>query len=184
MFTAVTTKLQVQILSASYINPKTEVTVMTLTPEIAKYWETYLVQHPEAADKFDSAWAFGDNPRLADELLDLVLRGIKTGTAQNYDLLEAQGLPLPFAGGLSILLDSTGQPRGIIETTKVEIVPFAEVTAEFAYSEGEDDRSLESWRHEHEVFFTRELQREGKSFDPNMRVICETFRLVHTNHNL
>lgn len=41
---------------------------MTLTPEIAKYWESYLVKHPEAADKFDSAWAFGDNPRLADEI--------------------------------------------------------------------------------------------------------------------
>lgn len=106
---------------------------MTLTPEIAKYWESYLAEHPEAADKFDSAWAFGDNPRLADELLDLVLRGIKTGTAQNYELIKAQGLSMPFTGGLSVLLDSTGQPRAIIETTKVEVVPFAEVTAEFAY---------------------------------------------------
>lgn len=157
---------------------------MTLTPEITKYWESYLVNHPEAADKFDSAWAFGDNPRLADELLELVLSGIKTGTAQNYELIEAQGLAMPFAGGLSILLDSQGQPRAIIETTKVEVVPFAEVTAEFAYSEGEDDRSLESWRYEHEVFFTRELQREGKPFDPEMRVVCETFRLVDINNEL
>ncbi|MEK3713384.1 ASCH domain-containing protein [Paenibacillus sp. FSL R7-0333] len=157
---------------------------MTLTPEIAKYWESYLVKHPEAADKFDSAWAFGDNPRLADELLDLVLSGIKTGTAQNAELIEAQGLAMPFAGGLSILLDSQGQPRAIIETTKVEVVPFAEVTAEFAYSEGEDDRSLESWRYEHEVFFTRELGREGKPFDPDMRVVCETFQLVHINNDL
>ena len=157
---------------------------MTLTPQITKYWEAYLVQHPEAAKRFDSAWAFGDNPRLADELLALVLSGIKTGTAQNYELVEAKGLPLPFIGGLSVLLDSEGQPRAIIETTKVEVVPFDEVTAEFAYSEGEDDRSLESWRHEHEVFFTRELKNEGKDFDPDMRVICENFRLVHVNQDL
>lgn len=157
---------------------------MTLTPQITKYWEAYLVQHPEAADRFDSAWAFGDNPRLADELLALVLSGIKTGTAQNYELVEAKGLPLPFIGGLSVLLDSQGQPRAIIETTQVEVVPFQEVTAEFAYSEGEDDRSLESWRHEHEVFFTRELESEGKAFDPDMRVICENFRLVHVNQDL
>lgn len=157
---------------------------MTLTPQITKYWEAYLVQHPEAADRFDSAWAFGDNPRLADELLALVLSGIKTGTAQNYELVEAKGLPLPFVGGLSVLLDSGGQPRAIIETTKVEVVPFGEVTAEFAYSEGEDDRSLESWRHEHEVFFTRELESEGQAFDPDMRVICENFRLVHINQDL
>jgi uncharacterized protein YhfF len=157
------------------------VSKVTLTPAIAQYWESYLQDHPAAAENFDSAWAFGDNPRLADELLELVLAGIKTGTAQNYELNEARGTPLPFAGGLSVLLDSTGQPRGIIETTKVEIVPFAEVTAEFAYSEGEDDRSLESWRYNHEVFFTRELQGEGKPFDPGMRVICETFKLVHIN---
>ncbi|WNS40895.1 ASCH domain-containing protein [Paenibacillus sp. MMS20-IR301] len=156
---------------------------MTLTPAIARYWEGYLALHPEAADHFDSAWAFGDNPRLADELLDLVLQGIKTGTAQNYELSQARNIPLPFEGGLSILLDSTGEPRAIIETTKVEIVPFGEVTPEFAYSEGEDDRSLASWRYHHEVYFTRELQAEGKTFDPDMRVVCETFRLVDTSGN-
>ena len=157
---------------------------MTLTPEIMNYWESYLEDHPGAAENYDSAWAFGDNPRLADELLELVLTGIKTGTAQNYELNEAHSTPLPFVGGLSVLLDSAGQPRGIIETTKVEIIPFAEVTAEFAYSEGEDDRSLESWRYNHEVFFTRELQGEGRNFDPDMRVICETFQLVHINEEL
>lgn len=157
---------------------------MNQTPAVADYWNTYLLDHPGAAERYDSAWAFGDNPRLADELLGLVLDGIKTGTAQNYEWIEAQGLALPFIGGLSILLDSTGRPRGIIETTQVEVVPFDEVTAAFAYSEGEDDRSLESWRYNHEVFFTRELQSEGKSFDPDMRVICETFRLVHINKQL
>jgi uncharacterized protein YhfF len=93
-------------------------------------------------------------------------------------------VPLPYPGGLSIVLDSTGQPRGIIETTKVEMIPFAEVTAEFAFSEGEDELSLESWRYNHELFFTRELQAEGGRFDPEMRVIFETFQLVHSNKEL
>lgn len=152
---------------------------MTENTAIADYWNAYVKEHPEAADKYDSTWAFGDSPRLANELLELVLQGIKTGTASNKVLFEKQGLSLPFIGGHSILLDGDGAPRAIIETTHIETVPFNEVTAEFAYSEGEDDRSLESWRHEHEVYFTREFNRYGMPFDPTMKVVCENFRLVH-----
>lgn len=57
-----------------------------MTEIIAEYWKAYLKEHPEAADLYDSAWAFGDNDRLADELLALVLEGVKTGTAMNYEL--------------------------------------------------------------------------------------------------
>ncbi|WP_342564794.1 ASCH domain-containing protein [Paenibacillus sp. FSL R7-0345] len=152
---------------------------MTENTAISEYWKTYVEEHPEAADKYDSAWAFGDSPRLADQLLELVLQGIKTGTASNKTVYEQQGISLPFTGGYSILLDGAGAPRAIIETTRIETVPFNEVTAEFAYSEGEDDRSLESWRYEHEVYFTREFQRYGMSFDPAMPVVCENFRVVH-----
>ncbi|MNB72543.1 ASCH domain protein [compost metagenome] len=152
---------------------------MTQNTAISAYWKAYVEEHPEAADNYDSAWAFGDSPRLADELLGLVLEGIKTGTASNKLVYEQQGLSLPFIGGYCILLDGEGNPRAIIETTRVETVPFNEVTAEFAYTEGEDDRTLESWRYEHEAFFTREFKRYGMSFDPAMPVVCENFRVVH-----
>ncbi|AIQ67518.1 ASCH domain-containing protein [Paenibacillus graminis] len=148
-----------------------------MTEIIAEYWKAYLEEHPEAADLYDSAWAFGDNDRLADELLALVLEGVKT--AMNYELNEVRGLPLPFIGGHSIILDSQGMPRGIIRTTKCEVVPFHEVTAEFAYSEGEDDRTLESWRYHHEAYFTREMKAYEMNFDPGMRVVCENFELVY-----
>lgn len=146
--------------------------------EIAAYWNSYVKEHPDAADKYDSAWAFGDSPRLADELLALVLAGTKTGTASNYELYALRELVVPFAGGHSVLLDGEGVPRAIIETVRVDIVPFDEVSAEFAYSEGEDDRSLESWRYNHELYFTRENKAYGRSFDPHMPVVCETFRVV------
>lgn len=119
------------------------------------------------------------NPRLADSLLELVLKGIKTGTASDYELNEIRGLSQPFVGGHSILLDASGEPRAIIATTKVEVIPFDEVTAEFAYSEGEDDRSLESWRYNHELYFTRERKLYDKPFDLQMKVVCENFEVVH-----
>jgi uncharacterized protein YhfF len=61
----------------------------------------------------------------------------------------------------------------------VEIKPFTEVTAEFAYSEGEDDRTLDSWRREHRKYFTRVLVARGERFDEASLVVAESFELLH-----
>lgn len=55
----------------------------------------------------------------------------------------------------------------------MRIVTFDKVEAEFAYKEGEGDRSLNYWRQEHEAFFTRE-----GSFSPTMELVAEEFELV------
>ena len=52
------------------------------------------------------------------------------------------------------------------------------MTAEHAFREGEDDRSLASWRRAHEAFFTREMASIGRIFDENMNVVCEEFEKV------
>ncbi|MBT2289754.1 ASCH domain-containing protein [Paenibacillus albidus] len=152
---------------------------MTNSPGVELFWNEYLQEHPLAADTYE-VWSFGDNARMADELLELVLQGIKTGTASNYQLYEAEGAALPQAGGHSIILDSKGEPQVIVATTRVEVVPFDEISAEFAYSEGEGDRSLEYWRREHERFFTREARELlNQPFDPQMKVVCENFKVVY-----
>ena len=42
----------------------------------------------------------------------------------------------------------------VIRDVKVSVVPFLQVSAEHAYKEGEDDRSLEKWREVHRRVFT------------------------------
>jgi uncharacterized protein YhfF len=49
------------------------------------------------------------------------------------------------------------------------------VDAQFANDEGEDGRSLESWRHEHQVFFER-----NGGFKPDMLLVCERFKVIRT----
>ncbi|MCL2595058.1 MAG: ASCH domain-containing protein [Promicromonosporaceae bacterium] len=124
------------------------------------------------------AWAFGHegDTELADELLGLVLSGIKTGTASLK--WEYADEPLPKEGDLSIILDGAGEPRAIIRTTSVAVIPFAEVTAEHARAEGEGDRTLETWRADHEGFWRRGLP-EGQEFSLDMPVVCERFELVY-----
>jgi uncharacterized protein YhfF len=124
-------------------------------------------------------WSFGDNPELADQLLGLVLDGVKTGTSTALAELELADEPLPVKGDLSIVLDGRGRPGALIRTTAVATVPFGEVDAEFAAAEGEDDRSLASWRTEHERYWRRVLEPLGEEFAVHMPVVTERFELLY-----
>jgi uncharacterized protein YhfF len=153
-----------------------------LTPQQTAYWQTYLATLPEDAPQrtaFVEAWAFGDNAQLADELAGLVLAGIKTATCTSLWGLEREGAPLPAPGQYSIILGGDSAPLCIIETVEVTIRPFDQVDSRFAYEEGEDDRSLESWRREHWRYFTRTLAEHGLQPSEDMPLVCERFRVVH-----
>lgn len=125
------------------------------------------------------AWSFGDTTDLADELLGLVLIGEKTGTVTAAVELEAADEPMPKKGDLAILLDGAGEPRALIRTTQVDVVPFDEVSEEFAYTEGEGDRTLASWREDHEAYWRRVLPPFGLDFSLAMDVVCEQFELLY-----
>ncbi len=86
---------------------------------------------------------------------------------------------LPEVGQKTIVLDGNDDPLCIIETTEVEVRPYNEVDARFAYEEGEGDRSLESWRQAHWRFFSRTLPNMGKEPTPDMPLVCERFRVIH-----
>lgn len=144
---------------------------------LASFWREVREQHPELPEAVPGAWAFGATPAHADGLLELVLAGIKTGTASSLWDYEATGDPEPYVGEFSIILDGTGTPRAVLETTDLQTVPFDEVTAEHAHSEGEDDRTLASWREIHERYW-RAHSENPRGFAPDMPVICERFRLV------
>lgn len=124
------------------------------------------------------AWAFGASPEQSDELLALVLDGTKTATAGALWDYESDEVPLPEAGSLSIIVDGRGHPRALIETTAVEVRPFAEVDAEHAHLEGEGDRSLEHWRDVHRRFFA-EVATHDRPVDDTMPVVLERFRVVY-----
>ncbi|WP_163369291.1 ASCH domain-containing protein, partial [Enterobacter hormaechei] len=55
----------------------------------------------------------------------------------------------PRVGEVSVILDGRGEPACAIETTAVARMRFSEVDQAFAFEEGEDDRTLASWRTAH-----------------------------------
>ncbi|MFL6789996.1 MAG: ASCH domain-containing protein [Bradyrhizobium sp.] len=114
------------------------------------------------------SFAFGDGPELADELLDLVMNGLKTATCSTEDEPNTSR-----PGERWIVLDSHGTPRCVIESTEVSYRRYNEVDAAFAYEEGEGDCSLAYWRQAHRNYFSR----QGR-FSDDMMLMCERFRLV------
>ena len=151
---------------------------MDVSKEIMDYWD-HFKKESGVTSRLVDAWPFGDNPELADELLELVLAGKKTGTATLVIEMEREGEMIPEVGDYNVILDGKGKPAAIIRTTSVEIKPFNEVEEEYAYSEGEDDRTLESWRREHWKCWTRVGQKLGFAMKEDLLVICENFELIY-----
>ena len=144
-----------------------------MTPQTL--WNQYKEINPEIGDEID-AWAFGAAPDL---LAELVAKGVKTATASAYDEYVHYEEELPEVGDLDVVLDGQGQAVAIIETTKVTVIPFREVSADHAYKEGEGDRSLAYWRQVHEELFTKWLADIGLTFSPESKVVLEEFQVVY-----
>ncbi|HEY9566138.1 MAG TPA: ASCH domain-containing protein [Nocardioides sp.] len=120
------------------------------------------------------AWAFGDSPELADELVGLVLDGRKTATAGALADYQAEDEQLPTVGSLSIVTDGAGNPRVLIQTTGVETLPFGEVDGEHARLEGEGNLSLDHWREAHRTFFAG----FGHEVTDEFPVVLERFEVL------
>ena len=113
-------------------------------------------------------FAFGDSPELADELLELVIKGVKTATCSTEDEPNTSA-----PGERWVVLDGRGEPRCVIESVEITYRRFNEVDAVFAHDEGEGDRSLAYWRSAHRTYFGG-LGR----FSEDMMLMCERFRLI------
>ena len=148
---------------------------------IQAFWQAYLdslplnVNKPEILPQY---WHFTDNEASANALAELTRKGIKQATAGALWSYQAEGEAIPQSGDLSIIINWQQEPVCLIETLQVEIKPFDQVDAQFAYDEGEGDRSLAWWREAHWDYFSREMAAIGHQPRADMPVVCERFRVV------
>jgi uncharacterized protein YhfF len=149
---------------------------------IGAYWSGFLETLPAESSVRDEPYgaeAWGDSPRLADELGALIVAGTKTATCSALWEYEAEGSALPEVGSKTIVLDGHDNPLCIIETTEVAVRPYDKVDARFAHEEGEGDRSLGYWRDAHWRFFSRTLPNIGRDPAIDMPLVCERFRVIY-----
>jgi uncharacterized protein YhfF len=154
---------------------------------IQEYWQNYLqTNNLPVSDKYFDAWPFGDTSELADELLELILKGKKTTTTGLLKEHEHYNYQLSKKGDKIIILTGKNEPGCIIEIMENKQMKFSEMEdLQFASDEGEGFDTLEKWRDVHRRYFTRILSTisaestEEIPFDENMIILCVRFKLIY-----
>ncbi len=123
-------------------------------------------------------WKFCGGGVMGDELAKLVRDGVKTATASAKIAYDTEGEELP-GEDYSVILFDNDEAACVIRNTKVSVVPFDQVSAEHAYKEGEDDRSLQTWREVHRRAFTPDYEAAGLEFDEKGDCVLEEFEVVY-----
>ena len=139
--------------------------------DVEEFWRRFVAA--TGIDGPHTAWGFGSSPEQATELGLLVRDGPKRATASLVSSY-ADDEPMPVAGDLGLVLDGEGEPLCVVRTTAVEVRAFGDVDEEFAWTEGEGDRSLAYWREAHIRFFAS----YGGTVDEATPVVLERFDLV------
>lgn len=147
-----------------------------LSGPMTAFWAQFTAATGETAAGPRYVDAFGDSEAMKDELLALVLSRTKQATAALARWYTQETLPRP--GDLVLITDGRGAPACVIRTTRVDVMPIHQVDAEFAYVEGEGDRSYAYWITEHRKFWGREAAEFGFVYSDELDVVCERFELV------
>jgi uncharacterized protein YhfF len=117
----------------------------------------------------------GTPGEMRQRLNDLILAGRKRATAGllQYDYMAESEEP-EHVGERLALLDNDRRKIADLAVTRVEQVPFSDVTWEFADAEGEGFRSVEHWREAHARYWAG----RGYTTDDDTTVVCLWFRLL------
>jgi uncharacterized protein YhfF len=150
-----------------------------LHPSLLELWNYFMLCNQEHKNTpIPESYYFCDNEKDANTCAQLVLDGVKRATSTSMWWFETYKQPLPKIGDLAIVTDWDGIAKAVIETVKIEMTPFNEVTAEYAKIEGEGDKSLTYWNKVHWDYYTREMMKRGEQPSEDMILVCEYFRTV------
>ena len=153
---------------------------MSVSNQVEEFWRVFCENNPQInPDSPYQVWYFGLAREDAEELSNLVLQEKKTATASLPWEYENKPVDAPILGGYSVVTDFDGNPKCILRTTELRVLPFKEVDAEFAFDEGEGDQSLDYWREVHWDYFSKRCARIGKEPNLEMPVNCERFELLY-----
>ncbi len=146
--------------------------------EYHDFWEKVKTEKNLEGD-YVFTFGFGDSKEMKDELLELVLQGIKLATTSLVKELEIMNEPTPVVGDYNILLDGDDNPRAVVRTLDTRLMKLRDVPAEHAWVEGEDDRTLETWMEGHIRYWGRVGKEQGFDFNEDMEVILERFEVIY-----
>jgi uncharacterized protein YhfF len=112
---------------------------------------------------------------LQKELNALVLSGTKVATAGLLVDYSVEGEELETVGEEQFLIDGSLEPIARLRYMRIDVVPFRDVTWEFAQAEGEGFVDLDDWRAAHRRYWARE---SGVDVSDGELVVCLWFEVI------
>ncbi len=143
-------------------------------------WGDYLDAHLEYTSiEAPKVIHFCDNEKDANECANLVKSNIKKATSFSLLGIQYRNESLPKIGDFIVVTDWNKEAVCIIKTTAVKLVPYFNISEDYAKIEGEGDQSLAYWKKTHWDYYTRELKAYGRVPRESMIIVCQEFEKVY-----
>ena len=140
---------------------------------VKTFWAEFCAATGVRGEPVD-VFSFGDSAAMADELVDLVLAGIKRATAGAVADYTEDG-SVPEVGDHAVVVRGDGSPAAVLRTTDVRVGPLTSVDDAFAWDEGEGDRTRSWWVAGHQAFFRRWFAASKRAPDEDPELVFERF---------
>lgn len=152
-----------------------------MTPDqqalLDEYFATLSSSQKEAIPQVSAEYFCADEYN-ANECARLINDGVKRASCSLKAGYDADSEPLPEVGRITVVLNWQQKPVCIIRLNKVEVMPFNQISVEFAALEGEGDGTYAWWRAAHIDFFTQYAQEVGVAFNEESDIVLEYFEKV------
>ncbi len=143
-------------------------------------WEDFTDSNPEFKnDELPDSYPFHNNEYDSNRLAELIVNGKKKAGSNLYFWYKEANADLPKIGTKSIVTDFDGKARAIIEITKVDTIPFNQISKEYAELDmGTNIEPLKKWKKAHWEFFENALHQSGEKPKEDMLIVCEYFETI------
>ena len=147
---------------------------------VYEMWNSFIDVNPQfKKEELPDSEFFHDNEKDAARLAKLIIDRKKQAGSGLYMWYKEANAHLPQIGTKLIVTDFNGKAQAIIETKKVDTIPFNQVTKEYATLDmGTDIEPLKKWREAHWDFFANAMKQNEQQPTEDMLVVCEWFETV------
>lgn len=142
------------------------------------FWKTAKEAGAVSGDEY-SPRRIGGDQKTTNLILDVILKGEKTGTFGLEALHERMPETKPFVGQYFVLLDGDDQPSAVIQTTDLKPIRYGDITQDDLAIEGPGARQIDVWQKIHQPYWERLLEPHGLKADDDMVVVMEKFEVVY-----
>ena len=151
-----------------------------LDESVYEMWSDFTKSNPEfKKEPLPDTEFFDNSEEDYHRFADLIVDGKKKASSGLYIWYKEANVDLPQKGTKLIVTDYNGKARAIIETKKVDTMPFNQITKDYAQLDmGTNIKPLEKWKKAHWEFFANTLEENGQKVTDKVLVVCEWFETI------